>query len=57
MPIGSGEPDDAETGAKALFGMRSLIEDQVAQRGGGRPDHGGILADALDGPTSVAPMA
>src|SRR6202047_3325989 len=56
LPVGSGEPDDAETGAEALFGMRAFIEDQVAQRRGGRPDHGGILADALDGPAGVAPM-
>src|SRR6266404_6063192 len=27
----------------------ALIEDQVAQRRGGRPDRGGILADALHG--------
>src|ERR1700722_21024547 len=56
LPVGSGEPDDAETGAKALFGMRALIEDQLAQRRGGRPDYGCILADWLDGPAGVAPM-
>ncbi len=56
MPKGSGKPDDAETGAEALLGMRAFIEDQVAQRGGGRPDRGGLLADALDGPAGVAPM-
>ena len=28
LPVGSGEPDDAETGAEALLGMRALIEDQ-----------------------------
>src|SRR5258708_20992921 len=43
-------------GAEALFRMRALIEDQVAQRRGGRPDRGGILADALDGPAGIAPM-
>src|SRR5258708_5582953 len=43
-------------GAEALFRMRALIEDQVAQRRGGRPDRGGILADTLDGPAGVAPM-
>src|ERR1700730_13668352 len=37
--------------------MRALIEDQFAQRRGGRPDQGGVLADALDGPAGVAPMA
>src|ERR1700687_5549103 len=56
MPVGSGEPDDAETGAEALLGMCAFIQDQVAQRGGGRPDRGCILADALDGPAGVAPM-
>ena len=30
--IGTGQPDDAQAGAKALFGMRSLFEDQFAQR-------------------------
>lgn len=28
----------------------------MAQRRGGRPDDGGILADALNGPSGVAPM-
>jgi hypothetical protein len=51
VPVGSGEPDDAETGAEALFRMRALVEDQVAQRRGGRPDRGRILADALNGPS------
>src|ERR1700726_1167991 len=56
LPVGSGEPDDAETSAEALLGMCAFIQDQVAQRGGGRPDRGSILADALDGPAGVAPM-
>ena len=56
MPVGSGEPDDAEAGAKAVFRMRAFIEDQLAKRRGGRPDRGGVLADALDGPAGVAPM-
>src|SRR3979409_2490381 len=55
-PGGAGEPDDAETGAEALFRMRALIEDQLAQRRGGRADRGCVLADALDGPAGVAPM-
>lgn len=57
MSVGSGETDDAETGAESLLGVRALVEDQVAQRRGGRPDRGSILADALDGPAGVAPMA
>ena len=30
LPVGSSEPDDAETGAEALFRMRALVEDQIA---------------------------
>ena len=30
LPVGSGEPDDAEAGAEALLGMWALIEDQLA---------------------------
>ena len=37
--------------------MGALIEDQFAQRRGGRPDQGGILADTLDGPAGIAPVA
>jgi hypothetical protein len=36
--------------------MRAFIEDQLAQRRSGRPDRGSILADALNGPSGVAPM-
>ena len=32
--VGSGQPDDTETGAEALLGVCALIEDQVAQRRG-----------------------
>lgn len=56
MPVGSGKPDDAETGAETLFRMRALVEYQVAERGGGRPDRDCVLADTLDGPAGVAPM-
>src|ERR1700730_984633 len=56
VPVGSGEPDDAETGAEALLGGCALIEYQVAQHRGGRSDRGGTLADALDSPAGVAPM-
>src|ERR1700732_5387232 len=56
LPIGSGEPDDAETGAKALLGMRAFIDAQIAYRPGRGRDHRGRLADALDGPAGVAPM-
>ncbi len=56
LPVGSSEPDDAETGAEALFRMHAFVEDQIAQRRSGRPDCGGLLADALDGPAGMAPM-
>src|SRR6185312_12891037 len=46
--IGSGEPDDAETGAEALLGMRPLVEDKIAQCQRRRPDRRGIFTDALD---------
>ena len=35
------EPDDAETGAEALLGMRALFQDQLAQRRRRRADRGG----------------
>lgn len=54
--IGGGKPEDAEAGAEALLGMRGLVENEVAQRAGRRPDRGGVLADARDGPAGVAPM-
>jgi len=57
LPVGSGEPDDAETGAEALFRMRALVEDQIAQRRGGRPDRGGILADLRVPLPSVLPWS
>ena len=37
-PIGTGEPHDAEAGAEALFGVRSLSEDHVTERRGRRSD-------------------
>src|SRR3954469_1726962 len=52
-PIGGGEPEDAETGAEALLGVRALVENEVAQRAGRRPDRGGVLANTCDGPAGV----
>src|SRR5262245_37806870 len=52
-----GETDDAEAGAEALLGMAFVLEDELAQGGGCRPDGGGLLADALDGPVGMAAMA
>jgi hypothetical protein len=41
----SREPDEAQTGAKALFGMRARFEDQFAQRRRRRSDPPGVGAD------------
>ena len=48
---------DAEAGAEALLGVRPALQDQLAQGCGGGADRGGFLADALDGPVGIAPMA
>ena len=53
----SSEPDDAQTGAKALLGMRSRLKDQFAQRRRRWPDQAGVGADAFDRPAGIAPMA
>ena len=42
---------------KPLFGVRSVLQDQLAQRRRRRPDPGGVAPDALDRPVGVAPMA
>ena len=48
---------DAETGAEALFGVWPALQDQLAQRGRGGTDRGGLVANALDRPIGVAPVA
>src|SRR5437764_7210811 len=48
---------NAEAGTEALFGMRPALQDQLAQRGGGRADRSGLAANALDRPVSVTTMA
>src|SRR2546423_12724892 len=48
---------NAEAGTEALFGMRPALQDQLAQRRGGRADRSGLAANALDRPVSVTPMA
>ena len=55
--VGTGQPNNAETGAKALFGMRTLFEDQFAERRRRRSDQARVGADALDRPAGVSPMA
>jgi hypothetical protein len=49
------EPNDAETGAIALFGMGSAFQDLLAQGRGRRADFSGVFPDALDRPAGVAP--
>src|SRR5262245_24437212 len=56
-PVGRSEPQNAEAGTEALLGVRPLVEDEIAQGTGRRPDRRGVLADAADGPAGVAPMA
>jgi len=56
-PIGPDKADDAETGAIALLGMRPRLQNLLAQRRRRRADFAGVLANALDGPTGVTPVA
>ena len=53
----SREPDDAQTGAKALLGMWARFEDQFAQRRRRRPNQAGVGADALNRPAGVTAVA
>ena len=55
--IGAGQPDDPQTGAKALFRMRALFEDQFTQRRSRRANQASIGADALNRPAGVSTMA
>ena len=52
----SHQPQDAETGSEALLGVRSLLQDEIAERRGCRADECGIPADAADGPVGVTAM-
>ena len=54
--IALAQAKDAETGAKALLGMRLLFEDGLDQAGRVRADGLGILLQALMGPAGVAAM-
>src|SRR4051812_22733081 len=53
---GAGQPDDAETGAEALLGMRPFGQDHVAQQKGRGADPAGLGANTVDRPVGVAPM-
>src|ERR1700752_3048360 len=52
-----GQPYDAKAGAEALFGMRTLLEDDLAECCRCRSNPGCILTDARHGPAGVAAMA
>jgi hypothetical protein len=54
--IRTGQPDDPQTGAKALFRVRTLFEDQFAQRRSRRADQPGVGADALNRPAGISTM-
>jgi hypothetical protein len=49
--------DDAEAGAEAVLRVGPALEDQLAQRGGCWADRIGLVANALDRPIGVSPMA
>src|SRR5260221_7041815 len=51
------QPHNAETRPEALFGVRALLQDQLAQRRGRRADPGGIAPDTIDRPVGATPMA
>jgi hypothetical protein len=48
---------NAEAGTEALFGMRSALQDQLAERGSSGADRSGLAANALDRPVGVTSMA
>ena len=45
--MGAGQPHNAETGAKALFGMRALFQDQFAERRRRRSDQARVGAESI----------
>jgi hypothetical protein len=52
----SRQTQDAKAGSEALFGMRPVLQDEIAERRGCWPDERGIPADAADGPVGVTAM-
>src|SRR6266566_4301142 len=50
------QPQDAEAGSEALFGVRPVLQDKIAERDGCRPDEGGVPADTADSPVGVTAM-
>ena len=59
-PLGSiaaGQTQDPEAGAKALFGVRPVAEDDVDQDPGSRTDTGGPVAQLLGRGLGITAMA
>ena len=56
-PMRPGEPDDAEAGTEALFGMRLRSQHQIHQGRGVGPDLLGLPADLCGRHAGVSPMA
>src|SRR3984893_14868677 len=51
------QPHDAQAGPEALLRVGPALQDQLAERGGGRTDRSGLAVNALDRPVGVPPMA
>jgi hypothetical protein len=51
------QPQDAQAGSESLFGVRPMLQDELTERRGCRPDERGLPADAVDGPVGVTTMA
>ena len=52
----SRQAQDAKAGSEALFGVRPVLQDELAERRGCWPDEGSVSADAADGPVGVPAM-
>jgi hypothetical protein len=50
------QPDDAEAGAEALLRVRPTLDDELAQRSGGRTDRSGPRGECARSPIGVTPM-
>lgn len=55
--MGFGQADDAEAGAKSLFGMRLRAQDQIDEGAGIGTDLFGAAPDLRGCPAGIAPMA
>src|SRR5258706_11025517 len=53
----SRQPQDAEAGSEALFGVRPVLQDKIAERGGWPPHGGGLPADTGDSPIGAKAVA